>query len=77
MGYSIRTDQYRYTRWQKYEDRDQVVERELYDHQKGPLATKNLAEDEAFATTVKNLDALMDQELGKYQLLKTDAVEKE
>ena len=68
MGYSIRTEQYRYTRWQKYEQPEEVVERELYDHSNGPLAIENLAEEEAYADLVAELDMLMDEELGKYQL---------
>jgi arylsulfatase A-like enzyme len=42
MGYSMRTDRYRYTEWQ---DKDgKPVARELYDHQADPAETKNVVE---------------------------------
>ncbi len=70
MGYSIRNGQYRYTRWQKYEQPQVVVERELYDHADNPLAIENLAMDEGYATTVQELDQLLDDELVKYKVWK-------
>jgi arylsulfatase A-like enzyme len=59
MGYTMRTDRYRYTQWQKRGDGDQpeVVARELYDEQADPHETKNLASDPAQAGTVKALSA--------------------
>src|SRR5690606_10027333 len=42
MGYSVRTDRYRYTEWQDFKT-GEVQARELYDHQKDPLETKNIA----------------------------------
>jgi iduronate 2-sulfatase len=71
MGYSIRTEQYRYTRWQKYEHPEEVLARELYDHSSGTIAEKNLALDPNLADKIKKLDALMDEELAKYTLLKS------
>lgn len=72
MGYSIRTAQYRYMRWQKYETPSQVVERELYDHSQGPLATKNLAGEDTHAPIIAEMDALLNEALGQYQLLKSN-----
>jgi arylsulfatase A-like enzyme len=70
MGYSIRTGPYRYTRWQHYEQPEIVVERELYDHSGSPLAVHNLALEESYADLIKDLDLLLDQELGKYAIKK-------
>ncbi len=75
MGYSMRTDKYRYTRWQKYEHPDQIIDRELYDHANGPLAERNLAKDPSFAKMVSELDTKLDAELAKYLLLRSTAVE--
>ena len=68
MGYSLLTGDYRFTRWQKYEDATEVLARELYDHSSGPLATKNLAIDPAYVEEVNELDALLSEELKKYKL---------
>jgi arylsulfatase A-like enzyme len=43
MGYSMRTDRYRYTEWVSTDGKRTVVARELYDHQTDPLETANLA----------------------------------
>jgi iduronate 2-sulfatase len=40
IGYSIRTQQYRYTSWQ-----GRVIGEELYDYEQDPLETRNLADD--------------------------------
>jgi len=69
MGYSIRYKNYRFTRWQKYLDPQDVVAYELYDHSEGPLAEKNLAEDPEYADQVKELDHLLTQELARYTRL--------
>lgn len=47
MGYSLRTDRWRYTEWHNLET-GAIDERELYDHDSDPLETKNVAaENEA------------------------------
>lgn len=43
MGYSMRTDRFRYTEWQKIEGRE-VIARELYDHANDPQENINIAE---------------------------------
>ena len=54
MGYSVRTDRWRYTEWAGGADG-----RELYDHAADPGETTNLAEDPAHAATVDELAALL------------------
>ncbi len=66
MGYSIRYGNYRFTRWQLYEDPDEVVAYELYDHSEGPLATQNLASDPAYVGKLKELNDLLSKELARY-----------
>jgi len=58
MGYSIRTDRYRYTEWQKFRSRDPVA-RELYDHQCDAAEMTNLAEHPDLATVVSELSNLL------------------
>ena len=72
MGYSMKYGNYRFTRWQKYENPDEVVAIELYDHSNGPLATVNLAENQAFDNQVSEMSALLTFELAKYKLLKPE-----
>lgn len=57
MGYSIRTERYRYTIWMgdNYKswmpfDKKLLVATELYDYQKDPLETKNLENDKTYST---------------------------
>jgi iduronate 2-sulfatase len=54
MGYSVRTERYRYTEWDG--GRKGV---QLFDYEKDPGELKNLAEDPAHADTVKQLKALL------------------
>jgi iduronate 2-sulfatase len=63
MGYSIRSGQWRYTEWIDRRT-GSVAGRELYDHTKGPVADRNLADDPALAETVKQLSALLDSGQG-------------
>jgi arylsulfatase A-like enzyme len=51
-GYSIRTDRWRYTEWAEGKEGAQ-----LYDMDKDPGETRNLAEDAAHASTVAELKA--------------------
>jgi uncharacterized sulfatase len=59
-GYTIRSERYRYTEWNKGKDGVQ-----LYDHDADPKELKNLANDPAHQGTVSELSKLMSQRLGK------------
>jgi iduronate 2-sulfatase len=54
MGYSMRTDRWRYTEWIDRQSGD-VVARELYDQVNDPAENVNTAESEENATAVKRL----------------------
>lgn len=54
QGRSMRTARWRYTQWESIAD-GQVVARELYDHQNDPKETRNVAEVEAYQSTVAEL----------------------
>lgn len=63
MGYSVRTPQYRFTRWQTGpvgNPRD-VIAIELYDHQNDPEENVNLAGKPAFAAIIKKLTLVLNQ----------------
>lgn len=53
MGYSIRTDGYRYTEWRSVED-GKVMAKEFYDHQTDPLETRNVVEEEGYVELVED-----------------------
>ena len=53
-GYSIRTDQWRYTEWRAIAG-GSVIARELYDHQSDPKETRNLAAVPDHGDTVDKL----------------------
>ncbi len=55
MGYSMKTDRYRLTRWLANGNPDTVLGVELYDHQKDPAEDVNVASDPAYADTLKQL----------------------
>jgi arylsulfatase A-like enzyme len=67
MGYSMRTDNYRFTSWQKYEDPSEVLAVELYDHSSGnKTASINLANNPAYKNIVDKLSKQLRKELTKY-----------
>jgi arylsulfatase A-like enzyme len=53
MGYSMRTDRYRYTEWQ--DKQGKVLASELYDHQADPAETRNVAGAPEQAKVVEEL----------------------
>ena len=55
MGYSMRTDRYRFTVWVGRADHSKVDATELYDHQNDPQENTNLAQDPASAELVQRL----------------------
>jgi arylsulfatase A-like enzyme len=63
MGYSIRTERWRYTEWIERET-GSVTARELYDHSTEDTPGANLAGLAAYADTVGELSALLDRGRG-------------
>ncbi len=59
MGYSMRTDRYRLTTWVNREDPKQVAAVELYDHEKDPGETVNVARKPEYAQTLTKLRSLL------------------
>lgn len=55
MGYSMRTDRYRLTRWVDRDDHAKVDAVELYDHQTDPEENSNIANNSANAELVAEL----------------------
>tara|TARA_R110002049_G_scaffold285698_4_gene467105 strand:- start:278988 stop:280451 length:1464 start_codon:yes stop_codon:yes gene_type:complete len=53
-GYSIRTQDWRYTEWRSITD-DQVIARELYDHQTDNKETMNVAAEQSHRGIIKRL----------------------
>lgn len=54
MGYSMRTDRYRYTEWQNRNSRE-IQARELYDHRTDPQENINLAHQPDYGATLAEL----------------------
>lgn len=61
MGYSMRTERYRFTRWVARDDHSKVVATELYDHQTDPQENTNIAADPKHAALVTKLTAQWEQ----------------
>ena len=57
MGYAVRTDRWRYVEWRAKKDGHTVIE--LYDQEKDPDETINVANDPANAEVVKEHAALL------------------
>ena len=55
MGYSMRTDRYRFTAWVQRNDHTKVVGLELYDHQTDPQENTNVAALPGNAALVERL----------------------
>lgn len=55
MGYSMRTDRYRLTRWVNKKDKTKIDAVELYDHQTDPQENTNIANDPDNAALVAEL----------------------
>lgn len=70
MGYTMRTDRYRFTVWVDRDDHTKVDAIELYDHQTDPQENTNVAKDPANAELVKSL---MKQWEGGWQAAKPPA----
>jgi arylsulfatase A-like enzyme len=59
MGYSMRTERYRFTMWQDAKQPDRVDAIELYDHQQDPQENENLADRPEMAEVVRELTAML------------------
>jgi len=67
MGYSMRTDEYRYTKWIDFETKETVA-LELYDHTKNSDEMVNVAGKAEYAKIEKALDAQYEKELKQAHL---------
>ncbi len=59
MGYSMRTEQYRYTRWEEMSS-GKTLAQELYKHTGDALATQNLAIAPEYQSMVIEMDSLLE-----------------
>ena len=58
MGYTMRTERYRYIEWKRVKD-GKVLERELYDHHIDPQENVNVSNDPSYANAIKELEQMM------------------
>ncbi len=58
MGYTLRTDRYRYTKWVKKSDGSHF-ESELYDYETDPLETINQVSNSIYSNVVHKLDSIV------------------
>jgi arylsulfatase A-like enzyme len=58
IGYTMRTDHYRYTEW-IHTKSSEVKARELYDHQRDPGENFNVIKDPIYSEDLKKLEAMM------------------
>jgi len=63
MGYSIRTDRFRYTEWRD-DKTNEAEEKELYDHDNDPLETINLAAKPEHKENVQHLSNKLREKVG-------------
>lgn len=60
MGFSMRTNQFRYTEWRDHQT-GAILARELYDHQVDPQETKNLAKHPDHSASIKSLQKRLEK----------------
>lgn len=60
MGYSIRTDRYRYVEWEHLKS-GEIRARELYDHRTDPQENVNVAAKPSYSSTVERLTRMLDR----------------
>ncbi|MEM6843233.1 MAG: sulfatase [Bacteroidota bacterium] len=58
MGYAMRTDRYRFVQWHKRSASQNIVARELYDHQQDPNEMNNLAASSENRELISEMDSL-------------------
>jgi len=65
MGYTMRTDRYRYVEWYAWDKelkaRGDLLDRELFDHASDPDENLNLAQDSSYTQTIKDLSKQLNQ----------------
>ena len=66
MGYSIRSERFRYTEWRHFRS-GAVQATELYDHSDDPLETVNRARDREYARPVTELARALSQRLSPFE----------
>jgi iduronate 2-sulfatase len=59
MGYSMRTELYRYIEWRDFESKE-VVARELYDHTQDPTESRNVVDQEQYRSEIESLRRKLD-----------------
>ncbi len=64
MGYSLRTDRFRYTEWRDFKT-GKILARELYDHESDPWETINLARRPQSDSIVQKLEAQLSETLSR------------
>ena len=60
MGYTMRTERYRFTRWENLDLSRKVEARELYDYERDPLETVNCVNDPDYAEALADHESMMD-----------------
>ena len=68
MGYAMRTDHYRYVRWQEKDNPQHVVARELYDHREDSNETTNVAAQADSQSLVAYMDSVFVAEYNRAHL---------
>ena len=58
MGYSMRTDRYRYTEWRNLKS-GEILGQEIYDHDHDPNENRNIAADGKNAKLAAKLSAML------------------
>ena len=61
MGYSMRTERWRYTQW--HGEDGELVARELYDHDVDPQENHNVAGRKEHANVIASLSRIMTQQM--------------
>jgi len=58
MGYSVRTNRYRYTEWVNWET-NELTATELYDHERDPMETRNISGEAEYAEAQDEMAAVL------------------
>jgi iduronate 2-sulfatase len=66
IGYSVRTDRYRYTEWIRVKTGERL-DRELYDHLSDPAENRNVVAEELYAKDLPALEQLVQNHRTQYQ----------